>query len=369
MAFADELFMHVRHIWDAQLTHPFVRAWATARSRGAFRALGAPGLPLPQEYARLFAWAVAKADRLESMGWYAGVLHLTLNTEMGCIESTLSGSESRPRSSKRSACGRPPRLHGLPDRTAADGEMADLVAALLPCAWDTSTSPKTWPRAHLRPIGGTPTGSRNMCRRTSWQAAEWLKAEMTGWPRVPLRRSDGGSWTSRDLQSVRVALLEMCWKGEGWPIERTEKTAGGTSAGSRGAEATWFAGAVCCLTPAAFLASCPALERLDTCRPIGEANLEQKERPDDSPRSTPIVVDLTWQGGMRFAVRSGTAEFVLDGPGMPCRHRYRLWPEASPPAWASTSRRYSRRGAIPSTRFKRTSSAIGAARSPSGSPM
>ena len=29
----------------------------------------------------------------------------------------------------------------------------------------------------------------------------------------------------------------------------------------------------------------------------------------------PIVVDLSWQGGMRFAVRSGTAEFVLDGPG------------------------------------------------------
>ena len=29
-----------------------------------------------------FAWAVAKADRLESMSWYAKVLDLTLNTEM-----------------------------------------------------------------------------------------------------------------------------------------------------------------------------------------------------------------------------------------------------------------------------------------------
>jgi putative redox protein len=33
------------------------------------------------------------------------------------------------------------------------------------------------------------------------------------------------------------------------------------------------------------------------------------------PTIPPIVVDLTWQGGMRFAARSGTAEFVLDGPG------------------------------------------------------
>jgi putative redox protein len=31
----------------------------------------------------------------------------------------------------------------------------------------------------------------------------------------------------------------------------------------------------------------------------------------------PIVVDLTWQGGMRFAARSDAAEFVMDGPGNP----------------------------------------------------
>jgi putative redox protein len=29
----------------------------------------------------------------------------------------------------------------------------------------------------------------------------------------------------------------------------------------------------------------------------------------------PIVVDLTWHGGMRFAARSDAAAFVLDGPG------------------------------------------------------
>ena len=29
----------------------------------------------------------------------------------------------------------------------------------------------------------------------------------------------------------------------------------------------------------------------------------------------PIVVDVTWQGGMRFTARSEDASFVLDGPG------------------------------------------------------
>ena len=33
------------------------------------------------------------------------------------------------------------------------------------------------------------------------------------------------------------------------------------------------------------------------------------------PVLPPTVADLTWQGGMRFAARSGSAQFTLDGPG------------------------------------------------------
>lgn len=33
------------------------------------------------------------------------------------------------------------------------------------------------------------------------------------------------------------------------------------------------------------------------------------------PSLPAIVVDLTWRGGMRFAARSETAEFVFNGPG------------------------------------------------------
>ena len=34
-----------------------------------------------------------------------------------------------------------------------------------------------------------------------------------------------------------------------------------------------------------------------------------------APSPPPIVVDLSWQGGMRFACRSEAAQFILDGPG------------------------------------------------------
>ncbi len=32
------------------------------------------------------------------------------------------------------------------------------------------------------------------------------------------------------------------------------------------------------------------------------------------PSPPPVVVDLTWQGGLRFAAHSDAANFVLDGP-------------------------------------------------------
>jgi len=237
MAFADELFLHVRHIWDAQLAHPFVRG------------LGDCSLPTERfarwvrqdylylkEYARLFAWAVAKADRLESMGWYAGVLHLTLNTEMGLHREyaqrfgiATAALEAEPMW---------PTTRAYTDfliRTAADGEMADLVAALLPCAWGYVYIAQELAK------GKSPADQRYADWIAQYvsadfvQAAEWLKAEMN-------RLAEGAIPSKRrrlmeifEISSQYEWLFwEMCWKGEGWPIERTAKLQGGRSAGEQG---------------------------------------------------------------------------------------------------------------------------------------
>ena len=237
MAFADELFLHVRHIWDAQLTHPFVRG------------LGDGSLPAERfarwvrqdylylkEYARLFAWAVAKADRLESMGWYAGVLHLTLNTEMGLHREyaqrfgiATAELEAEPMW---------PTTRAYTDfliRTAADGEMADLVAALLPCAWGYVYIAQELAK------GKSPADQRYADWIAQYvsadfvRAAEWLKAEMN-------RLAEGATPSKRrrlmeifEISSQYEWLFwEMCWKGEGWPIERTEKPQGARGAGEQG---------------------------------------------------------------------------------------------------------------------------------------
>jgi thiaminase/transcriptional activator TenA len=224
MTFVDELFAHVKPVWDAQLTHPFVQG------------LGDGTLPVERfarwvrqdylylkEYARLFAWAVAKADRLESMGWYAAVLHLTLNTEMALHREyarrfgvTAADLEKEPMW---------PTTRAYTDfliRTAADGDMADLVAALLPCAWGYVYLAERL--AKRKP----PTDQRYADWIAQYvspdfvQAAEWLRAEMT-------RLAEGATPAKRqrlmeifEISSQYEWLFwEMCWKGETWPIQRT----------------------------------------------------------------------------------------------------------------------------------------------------
>jgi thiaminase/transcriptional activator TenA len=226
MAFSDDLFAHVKPIWDAQLVHPFVTG------------LGDGSLPLDRfsrwvcqdylylkEFARLFAWAVAKVDRLESMGWYAAVLHLTLNTEMALHREYaqrfgISAAELEAQPVW-------PTTRAYTDfliRTSADGDMADLVAALLPCSWGY-----VYVAQHL--AKGQPPADQ---RYVDWiaqyvsqdfvQAVEWLKDEMN-------RLAEGATPAKRvrllgifEISSQYEWLFwEMCWKGESWPVALTPR--------------------------------------------------------------------------------------------------------------------------------------------------
>jgi thiaminase (transcriptional activator TenA) len=224
MAFTDELFAAARPLWDAQLAHPFVRG------------LGDGTLPVERfarwvrqdyrylvEYSRLFAWAVAKADRLESMSWYAAVLHLTLNTEMAlhCAYAERFGISAAELEAEPMW----PTTRAYTDfliRTAADGDMADLTAALLPCAWGYVYLAQGLAK------GGPPADRRY----TDWiaqyvapefvQAADWLKAE--------LNRLAEGATAAKRARLTEIFVLssryelrfwEMCWTGESWTDERT----------------------------------------------------------------------------------------------------------------------------------------------------
>jgi thiaminase (transcriptional activator TenA) len=221
VAFTDELFERARPIWDAQLGHPFVAGLGDGSlPEERFRNWIRQDYLYLKDFARIFAWAVAKSDRLDAMAWYAGVLHLTLNTEMALHRQYAAGFGISPAELEAEPLW--PTTRAYVDfllRTAADGDMADLVAVLLPCSWGYAYLARHL--ANAQPPAGH--------RYTDWiaqyvsadfvAAAEWLKAEMN-------RLADGVAAGKRERllslfeTSSRYEWMfwEMCWKGERWPV-------------------------------------------------------------------------------------------------------------------------------------------------------
>lgn len=219
MSIADELFAAARPIWDAQVQHPFPRGIADGTlPEQTFKRWVLQDYLYLKEFARLFAWGVAKADRLESMGWYAYVLNLTLNTEMS-LHRTYA---ERFGISTHELEAEPmwPTTRAYTDflvRTAADGDMADLVAALLPCAWGYVYLARELTRDRMP---AEPRYAEWLAQYSSddfASAVDWLKAEMN--------RLAEGTLPAKRRRLVDLFVLssryewlfwEMCWRGESW---------------------------------------------------------------------------------------------------------------------------------------------------------
>ena len=183
LPFTTSLEEVARPLWEAQLAHPFVRGIADGTlDEEAFRRWLRQDWLYLKEYARLLAWAVAKADTLQAMRWYAGVLHLTLETEMGMHRrfaqrfgldgATLDTSELWPTTRAYS---------DFLIRTAADGELADLP----------SGSPSTPP---------TPSPTRAAGCAASW----------SGWPPGRRRPSGSGCASSSSLRAATNGCSGRC---------------------------------------------------------------------------------------------------------------------------------------------------------------
>jgi thiaminase/transcriptional activator TenA len=217
----DELFEAAKPIWNAQLKHPFVTALAagTLEVEQFSRWVLQDYLYL-KEFARIFAWAVAKSDSLAAMSWYAKVLDLTLNTEMA-LHRTYAGRFDIPAARLEQET-MWPTTRAYTDflvRTAADGDMPDLLAALLPCA-----SGYVYVARHLAE-GEAPPDERYVewiqqyASQEFADAADWLRAELDrtaagATPEKKKRLTDLFVTSSR----YEWQFWEMCWTGEAWKV-------------------------------------------------------------------------------------------------------------------------------------------------------
>jgi thiaminase/transcriptional activator TenA len=138
--FSDQLREAAAPIWDAQLEHPFVRGIGDGTLAAApFRHWVRQDYLFLADYARLLALAAARAPSVELAKRFAELARSTLHDEMALHRSyadewSVSAEEleaERPTATTR----------GYADfllRTAALGDFAELVAALLPCMWGYS---------------------------------------------------------------------------------------------------------------------------------------------------------------------------------------------------------------------------------------
>ena len=219
MAFTDRLFEAAEPLWNAQADHPFVRGIGDGTlEESIFQRWVLQDYRYLIDFSRVFAYAAARADRLESMSWYAAALHLTLNTEMSLHRSYAArfGISSEDLEKERAW----PTNRAYTDfliRIAANGDLADLVAALLPCAWGyvhlAGLLSKNPPPADPRYADWIAQYDSAEFR----EAAEWLKGEMN-------RLANGASEEKkRELTEIFVLsstyelrFWEMCWAGESW---------------------------------------------------------------------------------------------------------------------------------------------------------
>jgi thiaminase/transcriptional activator TenA len=124
-------------IWRAQHEHPFVRGIGDGSlEEKLFRFWIRQDYVFLIEYARLLALAAARAPDLDTMTRFAELVHETLHDEMELHRSYSAELGISTTELEREVPA--PTTRGYTDfllRTAAVGDFADLLAALLPCMW------------------------------------------------------------------------------------------------------------------------------------------------------------------------------------------------------------------------------------------
>lgn len=219
MSLTDELHRAAEPLWQAQLDHPFVSGLGDGTlDEERFKRWVRQDYLYLKEFARVFAWAVAKADTLDSMAWYARALDLTLNTEMqlhrdyaarfGITEEELEAEPMWP------------TTRAYTDflvRTSADGDMGELLAALLPCAWG-------YVYLAERLAKEAPPADPRYADWIAQYASEEF-ADAAAWLREELDRVAGDAGAERRRRLTEIFVLssryehrfwEMCWAGESW---------------------------------------------------------------------------------------------------------------------------------------------------------
>ncbi|MFE8694850.1 thiaminase II [Cytobacillus sp. FJAT-53684] len=136
--FTERLFINVQPIWERNHNHPFVQELGKGiLDEEKFIHYMKQDYVYLIDYAKLFAIGALKAHDLQTMGKFAHILHETLNFEMELhrqFAAEFGISREELEATKPTPVNLAYTRYML--NVAQNGSLAEVVACLLPCAWD-----------------------------------------------------------------------------------------------------------------------------------------------------------------------------------------------------------------------------------------
>ncbi len=216
--FTDQLRRAAAATWEAQHAHPFVRGIGTGTiSEERFRFWVRQDYRFLVEYCRLFALAAARAPDLATVARFAELLQATAHTEMDLHRDFARQFGISPADLENEPMARTTRAYtDFLVRTAATGDFAELVAALLPCMWAFS-------EIGLR-LAAEPPPEDRRCAAWIDSYASPEFAELAGWCRDLTDRlaEDVGPAARARMEAAFVVssryeldFWEMAWRMQG----------------------------------------------------------------------------------------------------------------------------------------------------------
>ena len=199
--FTDELRRDADPLWRAQLEHPFIRGIADgALEPERFRRYVRQDYLFLLDYARVLELAAARASRPEVARRLGELAHETRTTELELHRSFAAEwgiDEAELEAEARAAETR--AYVGFLLDTAAEGDFAELAAALLPCMWGYSELGR---RLADEGLPGEPRYAR-------WieQYASPEFAELADWCRA-LVDEEAAAASEETRERMRAAFLE-----------------------------------------------------------------------------------------------------------------------------------------------------------------
>ncbi|MEK3886719.1 thiaminase II [Bacillus sp. FSL K6-3431] len=221
--FTDRLYENVQSIWEKNHNHPFVQEIGKGiLHKEKFIYYMKQDYAYLIDYSKLFAVGVLKAQDLETMEKFSHILHDTLHFEM---ELHRKFAEEFGISREELAATKPTPVNMAYTRymlnVAQNGSLAEVVACLLPCAWDYWEIGKLLRKQYSNQIATNPYAKwiETYDSETFGEGAKWLIELMNqlaeGKPERELAILEGHfQMTSR----YEYLFWDMNYYKQDWPI-------------------------------------------------------------------------------------------------------------------------------------------------------